>query len=80
MKKLIALILSSVFVSFVPAFALREIEDLTTLRDETVVSEYAKELLQECYEAKLSEKGKNLLLLRYQLVQLISRLMSSDYE
>lgn len=80
MKKLIAIILASISISSAPAFALEEIKDLSTLRDETFVSEYAEKFVQECYDAKLSKENKNLSLLRYQLAQVIGKLMSFDYE
>lgn len=80
MKKLIVIILASISISSTPAFALEEIKDLSTLRDETFVSEYAEKFVQECYDAKLSKENKNLSLLRYQLAQMIGKLMSFDYE
>lgn len=62
------------------AFALREIEDLNTLKDEAVISEYAREFVQECYTAKLSKKNYDFFLLKYKLAQLIGKLMKSDYK
>ena len=80
MKKLITLMLASIFISHTSVFALREIEDLTILRDETVVCEYAKEFIQECYTAKLSKNNHDFFLLKYKLAQLIGKLMESDYK
>ncbi len=78
MKKLIALMFATILMPSV--FALREIEDLNTLKDESVISEYAREFVQECYVAKSFKKNYDFFLLKYKLAQLIGKLMKSDYE